>query len=832
MDLAILGIKVDATSTDTAKAKLDALAATGAKTETATRQLETATSKLSGELKSSGGVVAMYEAQIAKAKASLAASVAETERLNNVTKNLASGTRSTASELVNLAEGAGNVETKIISVSTAGKILEETLKSMGLQIGITGAAADGLYASLAGLAGDLVGPLGALADVAVVVGASFAIATEKQIREVGSVTDSLNLTTKQLENTWRAGTSDFITYGDSWNGLITTVKDSLAQAFAPQIAYVHEKMSELFEFVIKSGTTAAYNLAGGFTGAYTAIVTTWRQFPGAVGDAVITGVNQSITAIEGMINKAIGLINKFAASANAITSKVGITVGQIGNVSAGRVDNPYAGQRASFNANASAAFKAGDASGRAGLKGFNDRWEANSRNAAEDRILGDAGYDDEKAKKGTKPKTAKHDTSFTDYLEASVKRANEAFAKLNEATEASEKKATVSAEKIVANLKLQADLRGMDAQQRAVAIAANDLEEKGILKTTAAYHVYGEQILAAASATGALAKASDDADNVVKHMNDVRDSVKDATASFSELFGTAGKGFADLIDGITNYAVNNAQALKDMSNAKRDYADDSVGYSREMDRIAKKQANDELNSYGSIIHGVKGLFKEKSAGYKAMEAVEKAYSVIRLAMLVRELLTEGIVTTAKVSGASARIAADTTETASTVANSSVKATAHGIVAFAHTLADLPFPLNLVAGAAVIAALVGVGVAISGGGGGGKGAKASDTVDKAPVRPTDYSGSDSPYSVGRTGTEGIVNSPSNAKSSTASVGKSTGDVNITNHYQINADGANSETVAQMRDMLHEHTEQTVKIARQAVAQDNATQAKRQNLGGVG
>lgn len=115
-------------------------------------------------------------------------------------------------------------------------------------------------------------------------------------------------------------------------------------------------------------------------------------------------------------------------------------------------------------------------------------------------------------------------------------------------------------------------------------------------------------------------------------------------------------------------------------------------------------------------------------------------------------------------------------------------------------------------------------------------KLTSTGAKAEVRPTDYTSYDSAYSVGKTGTEGIVNNqgstPLTDNKPRSSSGGSGGGLTIAPSWVVHANGADDGTVTKIKDMLNEHTDYTVNRAREAVAKDNVTAARRQNLGTVG
>ncbi len=92
--------------------------------------------------------------------------------------------------------------------------------------------------------------------------------------------------------------------------------------------------------IVKAASDGTNFIIGGFVGAYNTITKTWRMLPAAIGDAAISAANSALAAIDRLINQSTaaidGVINKY----NAI---FGGNMGTIGNLSVGRIDNPYAG---------------------------------------------------------------------------------------------------------------------------------------------------------------------------------------------------------------------------------------------------------------------------------------------------------------------------------------------------------------------------------------------------------------------------------------------------------------------------------------------------------
>ena len=110
----------------------------------------------------------------------------------------------------------------------------------------------------------------------------------------------------------------------------------------------------------KSGVNA---IIGGFVGGYEAIKTVWSQLPAALGDLVMSTANAVITGVENMINKVGAGINSYIQSINSAMKSLpfgmgdNIKIGNVGAVSLGRVENPYAGAGNKAEADAGKAIK-------------------------------------------------------------------------------------------------------------------------------------------------------------------------------------------------------------------------------------------------------------------------------------------------------------------------------------------------------------------------------------------------------------------------------------------------------------------------------------------
>jgi hypothetical protein len=366
-------------------------------------------------------------------------------------------------------------------------------------------------------------------------------------------------------------------------------------------------------------------------------------------------------------------------------------------------------------------------------------------------------------------------------------------------------------------LELEGTLIGASNRERAIAIV--QLQNKqyleahpGLKADDPDYIKNSEQNLKKASLSLDNTDKKDQHDfDIKKPLDDfslLSDSIKNATGDFGKMFGIAGQGFADLSNIMLDYHTKYLQAQEEKIKINEKYGKDSVRATQEIDKVDKRSKQDQISQYGNLIHAAKGFFAEGTTGYKVMQAAESAYRIFQFAMTVQAMVQ------------------DVTHTASSVANSGTRAAASGIEAVAKAIASLPFPLNIVAGAATIAFLVGIGVKISGGGGG---------AATAPPKPVElYNGqtdsygnpTSSQYSVLKPTAGGSVASANdNGVYASNSGSFHMGDT----HININGD-ANADTINQMRQVLDAHKADTVQAARQAVAADNAANSRRQRIGG--
>lgn len=202
--------------------------------------------------------------------------------------------------------------------------------------------------------------------------------TEKEMNKLGNTTVGANGKLKEFDTVT-------ITMADSWNGFVATVKEGLSALIAPFSA-----MGSTFQSVWKTVTDFMYYAFIGFYGAVVggmrAVVQIILNLPSVAGETAKSIANAVIASVEFLVNKSIEGINKLISGANEVTSKVGLNIGQIGEVQFGRFSRSGKDAFNIIGSEATNAMRQADKT----LTAFSKRWEANSVAAAKKRIKTEA----------------------------------------------------------------------------------------------------------------------------------------------------------------------------------------------------------------------------------------------------------------------------------------------------------------------------------------------------------------------------------------------------------------------------------------------------------
>ncbi|HET7255627.1 MAG TPA: hypothetical protein VFJ46_17860 [Xanthobacteraceae bacterium] len=255
-------------------------------------------------------------------------------------------------------------------------------------------------------------------------------------------------------------------------------------------------------------------------------------------------------------------------------------------------------------------------------------------------------------------------------------------------------------------LRLEAKLIGATNEERARAIAL--LQAEQYLKANpgaspAEAKAYAQTMADIAVQTEANATAQNNYNASLSYTRDLLGAIGDQAGVLSNVLSDAFGGFGDSIGGLlttlTDYQTQQ-QAIADWRRDEMKKAGSDATRQAQIEVLAAKASQTaQMKATAQAISGVKSLFKEKSAAFKAISAIEKAYALWQAAETIASMVR------------------DTTKTASHLANSAVRTTANTAEGGSKIFAELgPWAFPVVA--AMVAVLAALGAKAGGGGGGG------------------------------------------------------------------------------------------------------------------
>jgi len=238
----------------------------------------------------------------------------------------------------------------------------------------------------------------------------------------------------------------------------------------------------------------------------------------------------------------------------------------------------------------------------------------------------------------------------------------------------------------------------------AILRATQEAESKGWTGADAAAWI-AQQVKVAdeAERLGAMQRSYNDSLTFTADKWDIiAGKVQSAGQGMADAFGEAGRAIGDMASIYASYQADRTRAEAEHLAAIKAAGADQSQISRENARFALRSSGAQVQAFGDATSAAKGFFKEGSSGYQALATAEKAFRLVQFAMSVRAIAQDAIETGSKIANSVARIAVGATE------------------AVVNAIKSLPFPLNIAAGAATVAALAGIGVSVAGSfGGGGK-----------------------------------------------------------------------------------------------------------------
>ncbi|MGJ9420473.1 tape measure protein [Massilia sp. CMS3.1] len=205
-------------------------------------------------------------------------------------------------------------------------------------------------------------------------------------------------------------------------------------------------------------------------------------------------------------------------------------------------------------------------------------------------------------------------------------------------------------------------------------------------------------------------------------MTSIDEVTRQAAAGMAESFGRVGSAIGDMTTALSGYGRAQAAIAAQLATEKKDAQNDPVKIKAAETRASQAAATAQVRQYGDMAKAAKGFFKENTAGYKVMEGAEKAFRAYEMAMSIKSMVEKSGLLTAFtglfVASKATQTAAEGASTAASTVMAGTQASAWGVTAVVKAIASMPFPLNIAAGAATLAAVVAIGAKMMGGIGGG------------------------------------------------------------------------------------------------------------------
>lgn len=384
MDLASIGLKVDATQVTEGARELDKLVVSGKRAEQAVDQLGNQSVQTAGEMR---GVASAATEMASRAQAAAAAAVSHTRATEGVGK--ASGLA--AHHVQNLTFQANDLFVQLASGANPMTAFMQQGSQIGQIMGQAGIGVGGLAKEVGGMVGrfakahPIMVALAAAAGVAAIAFQGFQKEIDKS-KELEKYAAGLGLTAKELKGLEDKG----ITAGDVFKGLYKTFDDYLG--LTDIFKEVKSVAVSAFDMMLSAAKMAAAGIYAGFVGGFRALGMVVKSLPSLVGEGVIAAANLAIGAVEAMVNKALDGLRKIVQFAAPMLQAVGMggMVPNVGAVSFGRISNPFAGSASNLANNVQGAFSGAYSEAISGLDQFGSDLRGNTIEAAKERLAKEA----------------------------------------------------------------------------------------------------------------------------------------------------------------------------------------------------------------------------------------------------------------------------------------------------------------------------------------------------------------------------------------------------------------------------------------------------------
>lgn len=253
----------------------------------------------------------------------------------------------------------------------------------------------------------------------------------------------------------------------------------------------------------------------------------------------------------------------------------------------------------------------------------------------------------------------------------------------------------------VDKLRLEAQLLGASNRERAVRLAQLEAErfirdnkiapdqQGGVVQSYVSAAIAAEDLREAQVAYNGELTATLDMLTLIGEQSQVLGQI------MSDAFGPVGESIGGILTSLTAWQTKEQEIADWKARAVKEAGTNAAQLANIEAQAAKKSQVAQMQAIGGALAAAKTLFKEKSAGYKVMTAIEKAYAAFQAVQTA------------------IAIARDIAHTASSIANSTARTTANTAEGGSKIFAQLgvwAFP--------VVAAMVAVLAALGARGGGG------------------------------------------------------------------------------------------------------------------
>lgn len=189
----------------------------------------------------------------------------------------------------------------------------------------------------------------------------------------------------------------------------------------------------------------------------------------------------------------------------------------------------------------------------------------------------------------------------------------------------------------IERLRLEATLIGATNRERAVRLAQLEAEQQlrampGLSEPDRAAFVQSAKDRAAAQAdlADAAEKHSLQLREQVDLMQQLDERARTVADSLGAAFGPLGDTVGTALTVITDRMREQAEIAADLAEAREKWGETDERYTRLQGKLGAEFQNNELKRTAALFGATKKLFNERSAGYKMVEAAEKAASAVAL----------------------------------------------------------------------------------------------------------------------------------------------------------------------------------------------------------